>query len=513
MKRVLPCLIITALLSGQSHAAMFNVTRTDDPAPNGCAQNDCSLREAVIEANQNGQADVIMLPAGTYLIDFAGGSDISEQVGDLDISTDMEFIGAPSVIDAQNVGRIMDITGTANVTLRNLTLQNANTSLDTNSTLNGGAIEADGDSLRLFNVSFLGNRAQSLGGAIRAFGDTLVEIEGCYFSDNHAGSGAGIHSASGVSVQDTVFEDNDADMNAGSSGAAAYLTGTMSDSQFERVRLERNTALGSGGALYFLGRALVIDVLVAIDNESGGNGGVMLVPGTAHDKEVHISNGRFSGNMADNGGAIGTSSNSDTIEFANSSFVNNQATAGNGGALYVTGGMVDVVNNTFSGNQASSFGGSLYQLGGDLVFHHNTFSNGTAGSGDALYIGGSAATSQIELANNVFSGACQVSDADSVTSLGGNVEGPGDSCDLDAGSDLVGQTAMQLGLQPLRFNYNATATHELTSGSVARGQGEAGICMNVAVDQVFEDRDFCNSGAVESELLFRDSVETSDFEL
>jgi predicted outer membrane repeat protein len=513
MNRILPCLLAVAALSGHVCAATFNVTRTDDPAPNGCAQNDCSLREAVIHANLTVQADVIMLPAGTYLIDFAGGADGSPEVGDLDISSDMEFVGAPGVIDGQNVGRIMDITGSADVTLRNLTLQNANTSLATNGTLNGGAIEADGDSLRAFNVSFLGNSAQGLGGAVRAFGGTLVEIDGCYFSDNHAGNGAGIHADTGVTVRDTVFEDNGADVSAASSGAAAYLTGSASDSLFERVRVERNTATGSGGAIYFLGGALVVDVLVAVDNESGGNGGVMLIPGTAHVKEVHIANGRFSGNMADNGGAIGTSDDDDTFDFRHSSFVNNQATAGNGGALYVTGGMVDVANNTFSANQATGNGGAMYQLGGDVNFHHNTVAGGVAGLGGALFIGGSAATSAIELANNVFSGACQASDADSVASLGGNVESPGDSCDLDAGSDLVGQTSMQLGLQPLRFNYNATATHELLSGSVARGQGEPAICMDVAVDQVFEDRDFCNSGAVESELIFRDSVETSDFEL
>ena len=504
MKRLFPCLLAVAALCGHVSAATFNVTRTDDPAPDGCAQNDCSLREAVIDANLTAAADLIMLPAGTYLVAFAGGNDGSPEVGDLDINNDLEIVGAPSIIDGQNVGRIMDITGPADVTLRDLTLRNANSSLATNNTLNGGALEADGDSLRAFNVTFTGNSAQGLGGAIRAFGDTLVEIDGCLFSDNHAGTGAAIHADTGITVRDTIFEDNGADST---SGAAAYLTGSTSDSLFERVRLERNEAIGSGGAIYFLGRTLVVDVLVATDNQSGGNGGVFLIPGTAHAKEVHISNGRFSGNMADSGGAIGTAADTDTFNFTNSSFVNNQATTGNGGALYLTGGALHVANNTFSGNQASGNGGALYQFGGDLTFYHNTVAGGIAASGNALYIGGSVAISAIELANNVFSGACQASDADSVTSLGGNVEGPGDSCDLDAGSDLVSRTAMQLGLQPLR------STHELTSGSVARGQGEPAICMEVEVDQVFEDRDFCNSGAVESELIFKDSMETSKFEI
>jgi predicted outer membrane repeat protein len=513
MKKLLPCLLAAMALSGNSLAVTFNVTRTDDPTPDGCSENDCSLREAVIDADATLEPDTIMLPAGTYLIDL-DGSDTSEETGDLDITSDMEFVGAPSIIDGQSLGRIMDITGSADVTLRDLTLQNANTSLDTNGTLNGGAIEANGDSLRLFNVSLLDNSAQGLGGALRLFDSSLVEIDGCLFSGNHAGSGAAIHADIGIIVRDTIFENNLSDQNALGSGPVAYLAGTTSDSQFERVRFEGNIANGSAGAIWFTGRGLVIDVLVAKNNEAaGGSGGVLFVPGTAHLKDVHVTNARFSENMAEQGGAIATSDDDDTIDIRHSGFVNNQATELGGGALYVTGGMVDVINVTFSGNQASANGGAVYQFGGDLKLHHATLAENTASAGDAIYVLGTANIGVIELANNVLDGACQVSDPVSVTSLGGNVEGPGDSCELGAGSDLVGQADMQLGLQPLRVNYHATPTHELLPGSVARGQGEPAVCMDVEVDQLFLDREMCNSGAVESEQIFRDSLESSDFEI
>jgi predicted outer membrane repeat protein len=513
MKRLLPCLFAALASSGPVCAATFDVTRTDDPAPNGCAQNDCSLREAVIDANLTVQADVIMLPAGTYLIDFAGGVDNSEQTGALKISSDMEFVGAPSTVDGQHLGRIMDITGSADVTLRDLTLQNGNSTLATNNATAGGAIEADGDSLRVSNVTFLGNNTQGLGGAIRAFGDSLLEIDGCQFMDNHANNGAAIHASIGITVRNTVFQNNHADGGALGSGPVAYLTGGTSDSLLEWVRFEGNSSNGNGGGVYFGGRGLIVDVLVATDNEAvGGTGGVFFVFG-ATAKVVSITNARFHGNMAESGGVIGTSNDNDTITIEHSGFVNNQATAGSGGALYMTGGMVNVINDTFSGNQASSNGGAVYQFGGDLQIRHATLSDGTAAAGDAIYVLGNASVSVIELANNVIDGSCQVADSLSVTSLGGNVESPGDSCDLDAGSDLVGQTSMQLGLQPLRINYNATATHELLSGSVARGQAEPAICMDVGVDQLFLDRDLCNAGAVESEQIFKDSLETSDFEI
>ena len=35
MKRLFPCLLAVAALSGHVSAATFNVTRTDDPAPDG----------------------------------------------------------------------------------------------------------------------------------------------------------------------------------------------------------------------------------------------------------------------------------------------------------------------------------------------------------------------------------------------------------------------------------------------------------------------------------------------
>jgi len=64
-------------------------------------------------------------------------------------------------------------------------------------------------------------------------------------------------------------------------------------------------------------------------------------------------------------------------------------------------------------------------------------------------------------------------------------------------------------LQALRDNIGATPTHELTSGSVARGQGETTICESVMVDQLYDNRGSeCNSGAVESNRIFRDGFES-----
>ena len=56
------------LLHATAMAATFTVTRTDDPAPNGCNVGDCSLREAVLAANSLSGIDNVQLAAATYSV-------------------------------------------------------------------------------------------------------------------------------------------------------------------------------------------------------------------------------------------------------------------------------------------------------------------------------------------------------------------------------------------------------------------------------------------------------------
>lgn len=502
MKDVLGVLVATILLTSAAHAATFNVTHTDDPVPDGCKANDCSLREAVIAADDTAAQDTIVLPAGVYLIDLVGDFDNSENTGDLDISTDMKFLGAPSTIDGQDITRIMDIKSDANVSLQDLTLQNAYYKY------NGGGIVIDGGSLTVNAVTFDSNTGGGLGGVIYAQNNAVVNIDDCLFSNNTGGSGAAININGDLVVRNTVFRANKGP-NPGDRGAVAYVfqgSGT-NDALFENVRFDQNTATGSGGAIVFLGRKLRIDGLIATANESNGHGGVLFMSGTAASKTIEIVNAIFDGNKAaDGGGAIAFGAGDpDTLNIRHTSFVNNTASDW-GGALTITGGQTDISNSTFSGNHTNDIGGGLHLFSANgLTVRHTTFSGNTANAaGDNLYIRGEA-----QFGNNLVDGECNIFNPSEVTSLGGNVEGNGDTCDFDAGSDLVNQSNVQLGLQPLRENPGMTPTHELTPGSVARGQGVMSICDSVGIDQLYMSRPGeCNSGAVESNSIFNDSFET-----
>src|SRR5690606_26473701 len=64
------CLLVSAMawsfaLQG-ANAATFEVTRGDDPAPDGCMADDCSLREALSAAQATPEADTVLLGAGQH---------------------------------------------------------------------------------------------------------------------------------------------------------------------------------------------------------------------------------------------------------------------------------------------------------------------------------------------------------------------------------------------------------------------------------------------------------------
>ena len=72
---ILVALLLSALLSGAARpvlAATYTVTKFTDSNDGVCDVADCSLREAIIAANQTADVDVIHLPAGTYALTLGG---------------------------------------------------------------------------------------------------------------------------------------------------------------------------------------------------------------------------------------------------------------------------------------------------------------------------------------------------------------------------------------------------------------------------------------------------------
>lgn len=107
---VLP--LLGALLIGPALATDFVPTRYDDPSPDGCLADDCSLREAIIAANADTSTPhSIRLSAGTYSLTIPG-DDGQALVGDLDLLKAMTVIGVGATmttVDATAIERAFHV--------------------------------------------------------------------------------------------------------------------------------------------------------------------------------------------------------------------------------------------------------------------------------------------------------------------------------------------------------------------------------------------------------------------
>ncbi len=167
----------------------FPVTTTADGGPG-------SLRQAILDANANGEADVILLPAGTYDLTIAGDPfDLDAAVGDLDITDDLEIRGdgsASTVVDANGLDRVFQVY-LADVRIEGVTITGG-------AALQGGGINVLGGSLELVDSVVTGNTATGLdddeflpdgsGGGLFATESTLTLIDSAV-TNNRALGGHG----------------------------------------------------------------------------------------------------------------------------------------------------------------------------------------------------------------------------------------------------------------------------------------------------------------------------------
>ncbi|MGB5478055.1 MAG: choice-of-anchor Q domain-containing protein [Thermoanaerobaculia bacterium] len=223
---------------GSLGAATFDVTRFDDPVPDECALGDCSLREAVIAANENGEADMIMLPAGIYTLSQPTSSGDDPEGGSLDITADVTVQGAgarETIVDGGGLDRVFDVYATAGfVYLNDLTARN-------------------------------GVRATGSGGGILNRG-TILTISRCTVTGNSAPVDAG-----GLLLAGTTY---------------------LFDST-----LSGNTAVGDGGGLRVVGKVTIVNSTISSNSAGGGGGGIH--SDNTFGIGVHLSNTTISGNIAD----------------------------------------------------------------------------------------------------------------------------------------------------------------------------------------------------------------------
>jgi hypothetical protein len=273
------------------------VTRTDDPAPNGCIPGDCSLREAVIAANTPPGGHTISVPAGTYTLTRAGVSENDAATGDLDVTEDMTIDGAGSsstVIQVAQIGengidRIFQVFGGVTAIMNDLTLQHGDAQLesppgdggaisnagtlslsrmvlDQNVAEDGGAIVNNG-TLTIADSRISGNIATDAGGGVQGTGPSNITITNSSISGNQASQAGGGMSVFGImNVTGSTISGN----TSGAQSGGAHLLGTAN---FTNSTISGNNALGfDGGGLLVGGTTTLTNVTIA-GNSSGSQMG------------------------------------------------------------------------------------------------------------------------------------------------------------------------------------------------------------------------------------------------
>ena len=210
-----------------------------------------------------------------------------------------------------------------------------------------------------------------------------------------------------------------------------------------------------------------------------------------------MTNTTVSGNSAWLGGGI---ENDGTLTLTNSTVSGNDAEEGGGGIF--NWGTLTLTNSTVSGNRSLWVGAAGIDNHGTLTLTNTTVSANVASNlGPGIYneMGTLTIASSTVSGNTGWDGNC----AGDVTSLGYNIESPGDTCGFDQGTDQVGVSADDLNLGELANNGGPTETHALRPGSVAIDQIPTEECLDadgepLTTDQRGFPRDsMCDVGAFE----------------
>ncbi|TVQ62400.1 MAG: hypothetical protein EA378_05660 [Phycisphaerales bacterium] len=241
----------------------------------------------------------------------------------------------------------------------------------------GGAALFTASNVQFTNVEFINNSTDDTGtngvnvgrgGAVSVSSTSFADFDSCTFTGNSASNSGGAINAGGtVTINDSVFTDNEA---AGSGGAVFVLTGnvTVDDSTFTNNRSVR------GGAFHF------------------NRDGVGVVRGSTFEGNTTPGSGSRGAAIY----AIATNFSDPDAEalFENCTFIANDAggSNGRGGALYATSsssgpGVIRVVGSTIDNHSATQRGAAGYISGGVLTIEDTTVTNSTSDQrGGAFYV-------------------------------------------------------------------------------------------------------------------------------
>ncbi|WP_296884941.1 right-handed parallel beta-helix repeat-containing protein [uncultured Methanobrevibacter sp.] len=355
--------ILLFLLIGSVSATDINTNNTQIASTNGneilSMENDVNILSAgeytyTYLREQINSGGNITLIKGNYTY--------AESDGDtIEITTSRVIDGNGAVIDMAKSGHRAFYITTAGVTIKNLTIKNANYNDD------GGAI--------YFNQ--------------------LGTVENCNFTNNTAtGDGGAVYFNEDGEVTNCNFTNNKATGDDSQGGAIMMYSGEVTNCNFIN-----NTATRHGGAVFFYYDCNVTNCNF-INNTATGS--------SSYGGAIYMSSGNVRNcNFTDNK-ATGSSSYGGAVYFENYAIVTNcnftNNTSKDGGAVYIWKDC-NVTNCNFTNNTASGNGGAIYFYNyytkGSTVTNCN-FTGNKADFGSAIYFHKYLPTDTLSISNSIF---------------------------------------------------------------------------------------------------------------
>ena len=382
----------------------------DDEGCSGPAYDDCTLREAVLEANGDPDIHTIVLGPGTYELTIAGAGEDGGLTGDLDVHADLTIVGAGSGetqiiadweleendndVEAQDEhdptvpDRLIHVHGDGTaLTLAGLTLAGGEAASG-----DGGAILLEGDepddvvfaealddamALATTDVVIRDSAADRNGGGVAATGTTaLLELTDTVIRDNDAlhGHGGGLHveaEATHVQATDTDLVGNTADRNGGGAWLAsvpwddyyiraADMGGEAGLARFEGGEIRDNDAR-RGAGLHLSGIDGHLSGTAVTQNDASQEGGGILI--------------RFGDRFLL---AAEDESTAPTLRLDADSTVSDNTATWVGGAIAAWGAHVHASDTDINGNAAEE-GGAAVVDGGDVTLERVHLHDNEAG--------------------------------------------------------------------------------------------------------------------------------------
>lgn len=437
---LLVVLVFLGVTSGAAPAgaATFTVTKETD-SNDGACNADCSLREAIIAANDADGPDTISLPAGTYALTITGSGENNGEEGDLDTRFEALTIngaGAGTTTIAVTGGddRVLEVRNDS-TTISGVTISQGQGGPGFAGGNGGGILVSSDSALTLNNSIVTGNDAvEGEGGGIYVDYRGSLVLNSATVSDNTAeGSGGGIFLAP---------------------EATATLTGSV---------VSANTSGSASGAIQNDGTLAIIDSTIT-GNTSGGEGGAIRSNDT-----LIVSGSTFSGNTAGTYAAI------------------------------LAYGTLSMSNSTISGNTATEDASGL-KNGVDATLTNVTITGNSSPAGGAFVNDIFEPGHLAELTNVIIDGNSPADCANfsPITAGGYNLDSDG-TCDFAGPGN---QTVADPRLGPLADNGGPTQTHRLLPGSPAIDAGDDVRCPAADQRGVARPQgDGCDIGAVEFEAV------------